>query len=97
VGDHDGIEFARRSWTSGGETRTSWVADYRDQGGKRHLETFGTRRAAAMNLGFEADKSWAKRERAMRDGIIVEVNRDRSSALGSDRPYGVGGIPPNLS
>jgi integrase len=36
----------RRSWTSGGETRTAWVADYTDQAGARRLKTFATRKAA---------------------------------------------------
>ena len=36
----------KRSWQSKGETRTAWVADYFDQGGKRHLKTFATKKAA---------------------------------------------------
>jgi integrase len=36
----------KRTWTSGGETKTAWVANYNDQGGKRHLKTFPTRKAA---------------------------------------------------
>ena len=34
------------SWTSGGETKTAWIADYFDQGGKRHVKTFLTKKAA---------------------------------------------------
>jgi hypothetical protein len=36
----------KRSWESGGETKTAWVADYFDQEGKRHIKTFKTKRAA---------------------------------------------------
>jgi integrase len=36
----------KRTWKSGGESKTSWVADYSDQGGKRHLKTFPTKKAA---------------------------------------------------
>jgi integrase len=36
----------RRSWKSGGETRTAWVADYSDGAGKRRLKTFATKKAA---------------------------------------------------
>lgn len=36
----------KRTWKSGGEDKTAWVADYFDQGGKRHLKTFATKKAA---------------------------------------------------
>ena len=36
----------KRQWKSGGETKTAWVADYFDQGGKRHLKTFAQKKAA---------------------------------------------------
>jgi integrase len=36
----------KRTWTSGGEVKTAWVANYNDQAGKRHLKTFPTRKAA---------------------------------------------------
>jgi hypothetical protein len=36
----------KRIWKSGGEIKTAWVANYNDQGGKRHLKTFPTRKAA---------------------------------------------------
>ena len=36
----------KRSWTTGGETRTAWIADYFDQRGKRHVKTFKTKKAA---------------------------------------------------
>lgn len=29
-----------RTWQSGGEEKTAWIADYFDQGGKRHIKTF---------------------------------------------------------
>jgi integrase len=35
-----------RSWQSGGETKTAWVADYFDQAGKRHLKTFERKKDA---------------------------------------------------
>src|ERR1700686_1411004 len=36
----------KRTWKSGGEIKTAWIADYFDQGGKRHLKTFSTKKAA---------------------------------------------------
>jgi integrase len=36
----------KRSWKSSGEIKTAWIADYFDQGGKRHLKTFATKKAA---------------------------------------------------
>jgi integrase len=36
----------KRTWKSGGENRTAWVADYFDQAGDRHIKTFGTKKAA---------------------------------------------------
>jgi integrase len=46
----------KRTWTTAGETRTAWVADYNDQGGKRHLKTFPTRKAAdAWLIAARAD------------------------------------------
>jgi integrase len=36
----------KRSWSSGGETKTAWVVDYADQDGKRRLKTFKTRKDA---------------------------------------------------
>jgi integrase len=29
----------KRTWTTNGETKTAWVADYFDQHGKRRLKT----------------------------------------------------------
>jgi integrase len=36
----------KRSWQSGGETKTAWVADYLDDKGGRRQKTFKTRKAA---------------------------------------------------
>jgi integrase len=36
----------KRTWESGGEVKTAWVADYFDQDGKRRLKTFRTKKAA---------------------------------------------------
>jgi integrase len=36
----------KRTWKSGGEEKTAWIADYFDQGGKRHIKTFSTKKAA---------------------------------------------------
>jgi integrase len=36
----------KRTWSSGGESRSAWVADYTDHAGKRHIKTFPTRKAA---------------------------------------------------
>ena len=36
----------KRTWKSGGEEKTAWIADYFDGAGKRHIKTFRTRKAA---------------------------------------------------
>jgi integrase len=37
----------KRAWKGAdGASKTAWVADYTDQAGKRHIKTFGTRKAA---------------------------------------------------
>jgi len=36
----------KRTWQSGGETQTAWIANYTDSGGKRRLKTFPTKKAA---------------------------------------------------
>jgi integrase len=36
----------KRTWKSGGEAKTAWIADYFDQAGKRHIKTFATKKAA---------------------------------------------------
>jgi integrase len=36
----------KRNWTSKGEVKTAWIADYFDQTGKRHIKTFSTKKAA---------------------------------------------------
>ena len=36
----------KRSWQAGGGERTAWVVDYFDQGGKRRLKTFSTKKGA---------------------------------------------------
>jgi integrase len=36
----------KRSWKSGGESKTAWVCDYADQDGTRRLKTFKTRKEA---------------------------------------------------
>src|SRR5436309_884825 len=36
----------KRTWNSGGDEKTAWIADYFDQGGQRHIKTFGTKKAA---------------------------------------------------
>jgi integrase len=36
----------KRTWTYKGETRSAWVVTYTDQGGKRRLKTFKTKRSA---------------------------------------------------
>jgi integrase len=36
----------KRTWKSGEEEKTAWIADYSDQAGKRHIKTFSTKKAA---------------------------------------------------
>lgn len=36
----------KRSWKSGGEVKTAWIADYFDQAGKRHIKTFSRKKDA---------------------------------------------------
>jgi hypothetical protein len=40
----------KRTWKTGGEAKTAWVADYFDQDGKRHIRTFRTQREAKVWL-----------------------------------------------
>jgi integrase len=40
----------KRTWKSGGEEKTAWIADYFDQAGKRHIKTFSTKKAADAEL-----------------------------------------------
>src|SRR5918911_4034281 len=40
----------KRTWESGGETKTAWVADYFDQSGTRRLKTFKTKKEADAEL-----------------------------------------------
>src|SRR5436853_369094 len=39
-------KIRKRTWKSGGEDKTAWVADYFDQNGKRHIKTFKQRKEA---------------------------------------------------
>jgi hypothetical protein len=36
----------KRTWKSGGKVRIVWIADYFDQGGKRHIKSFKTKKEA---------------------------------------------------
>ncbi len=36
----------KRTWESGGETRSTWVVDYTDQAGKRRLKSFKRKKDA---------------------------------------------------
>jgi integrase len=36
----------KRTWKSGGEEKTAWIADYFDQGGQRHIKTFKQKKEA---------------------------------------------------
>ena len=40
------MSIRKRTWISGGSEKTAWVADYKDQHGKRCLKTFKTKKAA---------------------------------------------------
>lgn len=40
------MSIRKRVWESGGETRTAWVVDYKDQEGKRRLKTFAKKKEA---------------------------------------------------
>src|SRR4051794_25777625 len=44
--DLDMASIRKRIWSSGGEEKTAWVADYFDQDGKRHIKTFKQRKEA---------------------------------------------------
>jgi integrase len=45
------MAIRKRSWKSGGETKTAWVCEYPDQNGVRRLKTFRTKKAAdAFNV-----------------------------------------------
>jgi hypothetical protein len=36
----------KRTWKSGAETKTAWIADYFDQEGKRHIKTCKTKKGS---------------------------------------------------
>ena len=40
----------KRTWKSGGETKTAWIADYFDQERKRRIKTFKTKKEATAFL-----------------------------------------------
>jgi hypothetical protein len=40
------MSVRKRVWSSGGKTKIAWVADYRDQHGKRHQQHFKAKREA---------------------------------------------------
>ena len=40
----------KRTWKTGGEEKTAWIADYFDQDGKRHIATFATQKQAKAFL-----------------------------------------------
>src|SRR6266566_2476611 len=87
------VSLRKRTWKSGGEINTAWVADYSDQGGKRHIKTFGTKKAADAWLvetrgevaqGVHTRASAASR-RSSRDRSVVSPNsrRSKESAIGT--------------
>src|SRR3979490_393350 len=41
-----GASIRKRTWTSGGEEKTAWIADYFDQGGKRHIKKVDRKKEA---------------------------------------------------
>jgi integrase len=40
------MSIRRRTWKTGDQIKTAWVADYFDQAGKRRMKTFATKKAA---------------------------------------------------
>jgi len=36
----------KRTWMAADGPKTAWIADYKDQAGKRHIKTFQSRKAA---------------------------------------------------
>ena len=49
----------KRKWISGGDEKTAWVVDYKDQEGKRVLKTFATKRGAdafRTEMGYEVSR-----------------------------------------
>ena len=41
------MSIRKREWTTArGELKTAWVVDYADQGGRRRLKTFSTKKAS---------------------------------------------------
>jgi hypothetical protein len=64
----------KRSWKSGGEMKTAWVADYLDQAGKRRLKTFERKKEADL---------WLVNAAARSSGASI---RRRAAASRSPRP-----------
>jgi hypothetical protein len=74
--------------TANGTKRSTWVADYFDQHGKRHLKTFDTQKAAKTWL-IEAQGEVARGvhtpERAIQAGLReVSARLDRLETLLAD-------------
>src|SRR5436305_8288896 len=40
------MSIRKRTWKTGDQIKTAWVADYFDQAGKRRMKTFATKKAA---------------------------------------------------
>jgi integrase len=55
------MSIRQRKWESAGKAKSAWVADYFDQGGKRHLKTFRTKK--------EADAWLVDTRKQVKDGI----------------------------
>ena len=74
----------KRVWTTRkGEQKTAWVVDYRDQGGKRHIETFDRKKDAEAREATVRSTSGGAPRRAERqhhrDGSGGAMARPRRS------------------
>jgi integrase len=65
----------KRKWQSGGETKEAWIADYFDQAGKRHIQTFDKKKAA---------EAWL-------DGAKAEVRTGTHTADSTSKTIGEAG------
>jgi integrase len=53
------MSVRKRKWTTHGENREAWIADYVDQGGERHIKTFATK-TEALTFHAQANVEVAK-------------------------------------
>jgi integrase len=72
------MSVRKRRWiTSKGEARETWIVDYVDQAGDRHIETFERKK--------EADEHWATVKVEVRKGVYIAPSKSPTVAAAADK------------